>query len=65
MSTYDKAHCRREQSGMIKQSECNVRDRKKLSVWDTLPYNEVSKEYGRLLKNKIDKDKCKKSRRHI
>lgn len=65
MSTYDKAHCRREQSAMIKQAECNVRDRRKLSVWDSLPYNEVSKEYGRLLKNKIDKDKCKKSRRHI
>ena len=65
MSTYDKAHCRKEQSGMITQAECNVRDRKKLSVWDALPYNEVSKEYGQLLKNKINKDKCKKSRRHI
>jgi hypothetical protein len=65
MSSYDKAHCRREQAGMAIQAECNVRDRKKLSVWDALPYNEVSKEYGRLLKNKIDKDKCRKSSRHI
>lgn len=65
MSSYDKAYCVREQAGMQTQAASNVRNRRKLSVWDDLPYHEVAKEYGRLLKNKIDRDKCKKSRRHI
>lgn len=65
MSSYDKAHDRREQAGMIIQAETNVRNKRNLSVWDTLPYKEVNKEYSRLLKAKIDKDKCKRSRKHI
>jgi hypothetical protein len=65
MSSYDKAHDRREQAGMIIQAKTNVRNKRNLSVWDTLPYKEVNKEYSRLLKAKIDKDKCKKPRKHI
>lgn len=65
MSTYNKARCRREQAGMIAQAECNVRNKRNLSAWEDLPYNEVSQEYSRLLKNKIDRHKCKKPRRHI
>lgn len=60
MSSYDKAYCRRQQEGMAIQASCNVRNKRNLSIWDDLPYNEVSKEYSRLLKNKIDNDKCLK-----
>lgn len=65
MSSYDKAYQVREQEGMRIQSECNVRNRLNLSVWDTLPYKQVTAEYSRLLKSKINKDKCKKPRKHI
>lgn len=65
MSSYDKAYQVREQEGMRIQSECNVRNRLNLSVWDTLPYKQVEVEYSRLLESKINKDKCKRTRKHI
>lgn len=65
MSSYDKSYQVREQEGMRIQSECNIRNRLNLSVWDTLPYKQVENEYSRLLEAKINKDKCKRTRKHI
>jgi hypothetical protein len=47
------------------QSKCNVRNKLNLSVWDDLPHKQVAAEYSKLLKAEIDKDKCKKRRKHI
>lgn len=65
MSSYDKAYQVRKQQGMSIQAACNVRDKLNLSVWDDLPHKQVAAKYSKLLKAEIDKDKCKKSRRHI
>lgn len=65
MSSYDKSYQVRETEGMRIQSECNVRNRLNLSVGDTLPYKQVEVEYSRLLESKINKDKCKRTRKHI
>jgi hypothetical protein len=65
MSSYDKAYQVRNQEGMRIQAEQSVRYNKNLSVWDQLPPKQVADEYSKLLKAKIDKDKCKRTRKHI
>jgi hypothetical protein len=64
MSSYDKAYQIRCQEGMRIQAEQNIRHKNNLSAWDALPYKKVQTEYSKLLKIKINKDKCKKSRGH-